>query len=357
MTRILRLFPILGLLLLGVGCDDGKYMKDDIDFELDFTPWSLLTSPNELHMPYVAGSTFMIYVRDEDDEDEADTWQLRTADTDVIRLDGGATGRAKVTALRPGFARVEAVNRRGRVVYSAELEVRAPTRAEVYSHGSLLVRRDDDEARVDDVIVAEDGTATFLVRYFDGDTTLYGNGALEVDAPELVSASLQGTFLSEDRDWLQFTVGEAGDYEIELRVQGALVKTLGVHVVPASAVASVEFVNEAGGRTNEHWYVVYAEALSAEGDAIYGVEYSWTLDAVRQQGLGDLYRYQYERRNDRMLTASFEGLMTMGTIEASTGYVDTTNDIGGCSVGGGVPGFASALGLLGFAALLRRRKR
>ena len=317
---------LLGLLLGAIAGCKSTYIADDVDFDFDFFE---LVVGDELHPPYVNGAEVTISARTHDDDETLVGWRLETSNPTVLRIEDQADGRARCRAAGPGFATITAFDEDGEQVAEGEVEVRNPTRAELWPHGWLIVDAPKREVRP---VILRGGTATFEVRYFDGDQELFGNSALSVDADSDVTATAKQSMFFERREWLQITPSTEGTRSVRLFVGGQQVSETTIDVVMPADVHSIELVHEADWvADDENLVTVLAQPRLEDGRPVYGVEFSWDLDGDGQEGLGDLFRYYYEEDHERVLGSEFDGLRAETVIEASRGYVDSTNNIG-CSV-------------------------
>ncbi|MBT3221873.1 MAG: hypothetical protein HN348_22590 [Proteobacteria bacterium] len=73
--------------------------------------------------------------------------------------------------------------------------------------------------------------------------------------------------------------------------------------------------------------VILAQAVDTQGGFIYGVEYAWEHNGREEEGLGDLYRYEYDPESPAALEATFEDLSDMRKIHGE-GEVGSSLDIG-----------------------------
>jgi hypothetical protein len=342
-------------LVLGAGCSRVG-LGDTVDLDWNWAP--LLGPSDELHLPYVAGADFDLYTRFVDEDDQVG-WTLESDDASVLRIDSTENGDASVTATGAGTTTVRILDEEGELVYDTPVDVRQATRAELLAHGAMIIGRPEMQESWDEIRVLAGGSATFEVQWYDGDERLYGNGALTAVATGDILVEPRRTFLFEDREWVTFTPGSVGTYDVELRANGVAVRTVRVIAVAEDAVDSVSLhgMDESAAGEGDV-LTVLAQAYDAEGRAIFGTEYSWDLDGIAQEGLGDLFRYELVPGDFRMLQA--HGVMDAAVmIQATEGWVDSTNNLG-CTVSPGVPA-NGALSLLALGAaaiaLARRRKR
>ena len=324
------------LVLAASGCNQVS-LVDDIDLALDFHTF---TGPfDSLHSPYVQGSAMSIFVQRSDSRENMVGWTIESEDPSVFTIsDVSNNNKGNFSAVgharSAGFATIVIRDHAGAPQHTRKIEVALPDRVELFAHGLLIIGRDPSEATISEARVQQGGTATYLARYFRGSDLLSGNGALTVEPPAGVTAQVQKTFLFEDRDWLQLSPGQTGNFSVGLVVGGVHIQDLPLTAVPSSDVASLRLLgmDESHAHRGDH-LVVLAQASDAQTRTVYGVEYAWQLDNQAQLGLGDLYRYDYVGGAPRMLTANF-GNMTSTVAIHGTGFVDSTNNVG-CSYGGG----------------------
>lgn len=340
-----------------MGCHT-VYLSDDIDLELDFS----LRPSDELHLPYVRGTAVRISAHSSDPDDNERGWSLSSSNPAVLRIDWQDDGSASCVAEAVGSSAICVHDADGDELHCSTITVRAPTRVTLHAHGPLFLGRSEEQAQVERPKILEGGTATFLVRYFDGDTRLYGNGVLEARATSPISLEPQTSFLFENCEWLQLTPGLPGHHVVELAVGGRSVGTLDVDAVTPAAVRDIELLTEGeGGKEEGEELVVLAQALDSGRGVIYGAEFTWDLDQIAEPGQGDLFHYTFQADAEKTLGASFEGLRSEVVIHAKEGHVSSTNTIG-CSAVPGSPAKGGSCGLvlvgiLGLAALRFGRRR
>jgi hypothetical protein len=104
-----------------------------------------------------------------------------------------------------------------------------PQREEIAAPGES-----DDKARVDQVRVLAGGQGTFLVRYSQGSSELFGSGALRPTANgPAQTMTAQSTFATA-RDWLQVSGTGAGAGQIGLAVGGVPLSSVPFTIVDAT---------------------------------------------------------------------------------------------------------------------------
>lgn len=350
---------VVALVTLGSGCDR-VYLADDIDLEFNF---SLLTGPQDaMHLPYVKGTEVTIGAYN-GDEDSRRGWYLEVADPRVLSIVEQADGTARCRALAAGETEIYVYDRQGGdLLASTPVSVAEPDRLELHANGPLVVGLGREDSLTPEPRVLENRTSTFLVRYFRGNTRLYGNGVLGISASAGLDAASERTYLFENREWLRLSPRAAGDYTLDLSAAGVPLGTVKVHGLAPAGVGQLVLVGQSeAGAEDGDWLTVLGMAYDKENRPIYGAEFSWTLENETQPGgLGDLYRYRFLDGRTRMLSAAFGELSADLPINVDHGYVDSSNELGCTMTPVGAPGRAGlgALAALALAlALVRRRRR
>jgi hypothetical protein len=357
------------LVALAAGGCNTVSLVDDIDTDLDFSP---LTGPSDdLHSPYVQGAKLTIYIQSSNHKVDMTQWTIASSDPTVLAITGekhttDSSGHPEFyidcLAVAEGAVQLTVRDGNGRQLHQRTVAVALPDRVELMAHGLLLIGRPDADADVSEARIQAGGTATYLTRYWHGQEVLYGNGALSVESSDpSVDGHVEKTFLEEDRDWLQTSPALVGTATLGLIVGGVHVQDLPVVSVPASDVATIAIRGQDESQAHGgDWLVALAQAEDAQGRDIFGIDYDWQLDGVTQLGFGDLYRYQYDPRAPRVLTAHLGAMTASATIHGA-GFVDSSNDVG-CSAAPGTVGRASLpvvaalwVAVLWLAALRRRR--
>lgn len=206
---------------------------------------------DELHSPYVAGTRLMLTIQT--------TSRLITSgrrldvtsdDPSVLRIDRVERRSVEATAIAPGTTTVRVVDvATGDELTSEEVEVRAPTRVEVYPFvAQTRYVRDEDAMREDATLhVLAGSSAGYYVRYFDGETALAGSGVLETSV-ETTPAGEGGEGPSprvlrgiSRLEWLLVLAGDAGGLaDVTLRTGERDLGVLRVESVPPEAFATLE---------------------------------------------------------------------------------------------------------------------
>jgi hypothetical protein len=346
----------LAFALFAFTCGPTITLSDEIDLTWDFGPsWSRFDAT--LHSPYVTGTPLTLHVTSSDDKQDFSGWTISSSDSTVLAIDAVSVDSSDVIAkahtVAAGTADLVVHDADGKEVGHGHTEVAAPDRIELDAHAYLIMAM-DDQAPVDEVRIVQGGTATYLVRYFNGDRELHGFGVLGVNAPPAITATPRTTFLSESREWLQLTATAGGDAALEMVVDGVSRGTITAHVVPETDMANVVLIDQPEkGHKDGDWLVAYAQAYDAANNRLFGVDYTWSIDGVQQTGDGDLYRYEYKQGDYQTVTATRGSLADSAQIQSDAGYVDSSNNLGCADAGGGGAG----VGGLVVAAIVMRRRR
>jgi MYXO-CTERM domain-containing protein len=339
-----RLGCIGALGLVAMGCGPTVTVKDDVDIDWDFIE---LTGPSdEMHTPYVLGSSMNVYVESTDHNNKMNGWSVESSDPTVFSVQNpqyDSDHRLFVNGYTTGegFADLTVRDSDHRAVAVHTVEVRLPDRAQIMAHGLLIIGQSETAAEVNEVRLLDGGTATFLVQYFKDNRTLYGNGALGVDAPADVVATTPRTYLFEARDWLQVTPSQVGTSSLSLKVNGNAFATVPLTVVDGSEVQTVHVAGADESHAQKGtWLVALGQALDSMSRQIYGVAFAWEVDGQSQTGwdgdTGDLYRYKFDPAQPKMLAAIYGGVSGVAKIHSSGGYVDSSNNLG-CSAAPAAP--------------------
>ena len=353
MTRLRLAYFLLPAL---AACGPTVTLSDDFSFDWSFTPFDKFKAT--LHSPYVVNTEVSLNVTSSDDHQDFTGWTLASSDGAVFAIDSfnadayGMYGSAHTGGA--GLARLSVLDQHGKEVGSSMVESATPDHVELDAHAYLIIGQ-DDLAPVDEVRILENGTATYLVRYFNAGRELTGNGVLTVNssASSLVPMTTK-TFLDQNREWLQLTATAIDQPTIEMVVNGVSFGTKQATIVQETAMTSVAMLSSPEtGHKDGDWLVAYAQAYDAQQNRIFGVDYTWNVAGVQALGDGDLYRYEYKKGDTVTVTASRGGLSDSTTIQSDAGYVDSSNNIG-CAAGGGGAGVIVGLGVV---ALVARRRR
>jgi MYXO-CTERM domain-containing protein len=356
MLKLRLAFLAIAALGLLAGCHQYSLVDDvQLEFNLFDPP---LGPTNELHLPYVQGAKVDIFV-DGVDSKSTSGLTYESDDPTILSVDSvGSDGSASCTALHAGTVTLHA-RLNGSEIVSGDVTVALPTRAVLTPTGPLFVGDPAPLGADNTVQVLNGGTATFLVTYFDGETQLFGNGVLGATPSAGISGTPEQTFLGQEREWIQVTPTATGPQTVALSADGVPFDTLTVGSVDESAVASVSLEpTSTAGAKNGDGEVVLAQAFDAALHPIFGVSYTWNLAGEEQTGEGDLFEYDFDSSKTGQLSAQFGSLSASTSIEAESGTVSSSNDIG-CAAAPGAPGgSAAALGLAVAAlAVLRLRRR
>jgi MYXO-CTERM domain-containing protein len=365
----MRLPLLAGLLLLGGGCHhDNTWFEDDVDFDFDFIADAIVlsvgaTPDDDLKTPYVEGAQMTLWALNRKQNDRFADWTLESADPDIFTVDGltflgddaGGSLQVEGYAASEGQTDLELLDEDGDVRDTTPIEVMRPDRVELHAAGPMYVQHPAVPTLADDPQILAGHTATFQVQYYAGGTLLSGNGVLGVQPDGQTEASIEQSWFFEDREWVHLTPATEGTHQIGISVNGLPVETVPIEAVPESAVDRIEVYGRSdSGAEDGEWLVLLAQAYDATDVPIYGVEYTWDIDGVDEEGMGDLYRYEYLASAHNTVGANFGELRAETTIHAGDGFVDSSNNVG-CNSTGGVPAGFGVLAGLGGLGLRRRR--
>lgn len=348
----------LALAALCTGCTHSLVFGDDVDITLDFVPWvPLLTHGTLLNAPYVQGADVSVFVAPWNTDRSMEGATLQSTDPSVFQIldqhiDSDGDIEADCVATGAGDADLVVLRDDGSTWDTAPVHVGFPDRVELHAAGPMFVDMPD---LVDAPKVLAGGTATLQVQYFENGRRLHGNGPLAATGDGSVSdVHVERTYLFENREWVQMTAADPGTAQLHLSVDDVPLDAVDVDVVSADALTDMQILGRNESRADDgDWLVLLAQAYDDAADPIFGVDYDWDVDGDVQPGEGDLYRYEYQRGNDRTVTAHFVDLDATVTANMGAGFVDSSNNVGCDSTGGGAVGLFGWLGVLG---LVRRRR-
>jgi len=349
---------MVAALAFTAGCkSDMVHFTDSIDIVFDFSPVppNPFDRPDYLHLPYVEGAEFTVTAHR--DHDAMKLWDSHAVskDPDVLRIIGPVLATEEFVTFRcraqgPGvtdivvYRTAEEITEWGR----AEVAVASPDSLKLFFAGPVLAgwAFDDSEA-VGKANVLIGGTGTFLARYFKGDVQLHGNGVLDAGVVQGdVIASIEDTYLFEDRDWLQVTPKDGGTHEIDLSVAG---QSIGSLLVNGFSEEDVEFIaidaESEKYADNGDTLAVIAIGYTEDGEPVYGIEYSWHADGYPEPGEGDMFMYQFQGDAELELEATWDGHTDVVYIHSIGGFVTSSNALG-CTARGESPTGAALLVVL-----------
>lgn len=361
---------LLSLSLLAACGGDREPERTWLD---DWFPAGLELSPEVgagLHSPYVVGTEVQLFVQTMGpDLTPTRRLDVTSDDPDVVRIDlVDEDGGVSATAVGVGTTTLRVVDvATGEELASDTVEVRAPTRIEIYPDAAL----GRDGARAD--AMREDATlhvlasqgALYFVRYFDGETELAGSEVLEIapetsgEGEEMPSAQTLGA--PSHREWLFVRAADAGSSaDLTLRAAGRELGALRIESVAPEAIATIELQDEEAGAADGDRVAVLGLARDAEGQAIGGVSFAFELDGAVVEGEGDLFAYRLDRDAPRELRASVpgSGAEARMTVHVGAGSERVTTTIAPqCGVAHGARGGTLvALAMLALGLVLARRR-
>jgi MYXO-CTERM domain-containing protein len=379
---------LAGLTLASLtACGPKIRFSDSVDFEFDLRLSARYD--DRLHSPYVAGSSFSIYVYDATENNDLAGWRIESRNPEVLEIveqwidrdDLDDTDKsksksdlivAKVFAASEGTAILEVYDDNDDFVRATEVEIFQPDRLVLRAAGPLFINRPGSKEipnLIDSTpMVLSGGTATFLVEWFKGDRQLSGAGTLELASEHdaIVNLWPRRTLLNEDRDWMTVTtasgvsVADAVLTPIEVHANGQLVEVVDFSVVGPETISYVTLSGESEAKAkDDQLLVVLAQAFDSDDESIWGVGFDWDLDGYDEPGEGDLFRYWFRRGAWNTLGAEYNGIRAETEIQGVEGFVGSSNNIAClCTAGEDRPARGIAFGLLGLAALsLVRRRR
>ena len=352
---------ICGVLLMG-GCTVDRWQfSDSVDIRLDFEEVfvGLMDDPTDaLATPYVAGSEFYVFVHDRKEKELFEGFSLQVTNPDVLEIVEGDeavffdTLFVRVRAIGEGVSDLELLDSGGEVIDVAPIEVGQPDTVELHFSGRRFLNRSDLPSLAEDILILEEGTATYQAICLKDGERLHGNGVLTAAGSDGLSVQVDRTFLFEDRDWLVLSPDEAGSHSVDLAVNDAPVQTVSLEGVSVEDLARVEIRGQDESDAEpETWLVVLAESFTEEDRPVHGVEYTWDVSGETEAGQGDLYRYSFDPNQEEDLSAHFDEHSADAVIHSGGGFVDSSNSIE-CSVVG-----AAGSMVLWFPALVLIRRR
>jgi hypothetical protein len=364
---------MLALLTFGPACntDPGKSvaMQDTLDLTL-FGPVH-----DDMHTPYVQGSKFTVNIASTDySPSESATWTLRSSDPSIIQIGAPSDGGSgfQVFALGAGHTVLTVLDAGGSVLDSHAVDVAQPDHVELCSRGLLLAGYSDAQAQITQASLVEQGTATFLVRYYLGGQEIWGNNAVTATGSGAVTAMTTTSTLGDERDWIRVDASQAGSGQVSLVIGNAPATVIPTTVVASTSIQSVGALMQSdSGASDGNLLYVFARAFDARGGDIYGGSFSWmaggspvasTTPASDNQPT-DALAYTYKGSASETVSVALDGYTSSPVTIHGTGATVTSTAATNCSVGrapGRSAGAGSAL-MLGwvaagaFAARSRRR--
>lgn len=371
---------VIAAIALSTGCNGGDpvYFYDNVDLSFN---WAALLVPylepftetaDQLHGPYVSGSSFTVWVYTERKRLRFDEFTVTSSDPSVFTVENVVVHpgdddvhdsiELTVHALGDGLADLQLIDGDGEIFDTAPIDVRRPDRAELHAAGPMFVDSSLAPSLTADPHVLNTSVATFQVQWFDGDELLNGNQSLTLEADPSLGAVVAQTYLFEDREWLLLNPSIEGEYAISLLANGLPVQDVTVTVVPPEAVTRIELIgqDESTAEVPEDtddtatWLTVLGQAFTDDDTPVYGVAYAWNVGGVDEAGYGDLYRYEFDPEQPKTAIAEFNGLSAELDIHAGEGYVDSSNNLG-CNTASRQTSTLAIFAALGL--LYRRRTR
>ncbi len=364
-------FPILGLLALAPACnvnlDPGPSVAMQDTFEI--TLFSKAT--DDLHTPYVQGATFGVNIATTDYPSSAvASWSLKSSNPAVVQVGSqGGNGSYQITTTGVGSAVLSVVDSSGKVLDAHAVDVAQPDHVELCAHGLLLGGYTDSQSQVTQATVVQQGTATFLVRYYLGSQELFGNNAVTATGTGAVTANTVTSSFGDDRDWVEVDAAQAGAGQVSLAVAGIAPTVIPTTVVAPSAVQSIGMLPQTDtGAADGNQLYVFARAFDAQGLDIFGASFSWSVNGApvtATSGSGtptDVLAYSYKGSASESVSDSLSPYTSSPiTVHGTGATVESTTNVG-CSVASALgadlgAGGTMVLGLVAAGALVTRRRR
>jgi hypothetical protein len=359
---VLALLPVAAL-SLGCGGPPGPSVAMQDSFEI-----TLFHAQEDLHTPYVVGAKFNITVATTGNTTTAG-WTLSSSNPSVLSV-GSSTDSTDfpVTAVAPGQTTLSVLDASKKVLDTHVVEVAEPDSVQLAAHGLLLAGLSDSEAQVSHASVLEGGTATFLVRYYQGARELYGNGAVTPTSSGPVTATTTASSFADDRDWIALNAtNTAGSGQVALAVGGRTVTIVPVQVVASSTIARIGTIAQSESKASDgETLYVFGRAFDSQGVEVYGASYTWVAGGTTVSGVAgpqpsDLLSYNYSSSASETVTATYSTFLTSTTVHGTGGTVGSTTAVD-CSVARGVVSGRSSAGAFvlvacAAGALAGRRRR
>lgn len=344
-ARALSVSVVLAALLSA--CVD--YSFSSIGIEDDTAPSFNLFGGDAVHSPYATGAVFRVWPTGEDAVE--DRWRITSSNPDVLRIDavaGARPGEAQATALSAGRTELRIVDDDRDTVHRVNVEVRDPDAVTVRVAGNVVR---------DGRLVAFEGSSLPL----RGDATangvpLAGSPRFELEPAALLTSDALGV--------AQLGPIPAGETEITVRV-GTFEQVVNVTGVGESQIASVEIARLFSGGADAQLEegatdLLHATATDAEGRAIEGVPFTWTIgdEPIADQTGSQLWYTFSPAAAERPATARVGGREASTPIRMAAGATPVVRDpiaLGCSAAGGATQGVWIGLVVLGLLAVRRRR--
>jgi MYXO-CTERM domain-containing protein len=330
---------------------------------------SAIGNQNGMSSPYVQGSKFTVTVQ-AGSKATASGWKLQSSDPGVMQV-GGMTSSSTTSQVYPvvatgaGTTTLTVTDANGKVLDSEDIEVDEASSYQLCDQGLLMSGASDDRSAVTQIHLLAGGTATFLVRYFNGTKELSGNNALVPTGGTGVTASTVATSFSA-RDFLEVSALDAGTASVSLAV-GSTSNVVPITIVDDTAIHSVGLAaqTETGAKDGQSLYV-FGRAFDVDGNEVFGGSFQWTAGGaavsvpVYDDGKpSDVIVYQYDHTQAESVSASLDSQSASIQVHGSPSTTTAaTSENVGCSVanGPGAPGSVAAGVLVGLALLASRRR-
>jgi hypothetical protein len=367
-----------GLLLVAWVCVCGCGVDLDLDFDFDATCERDCLEINDdlefgdsIHRPYTVG-TIVKFTAER--RNYTGGWSMAIDDQSVVKTEDYSGGPSikylTCSAVGEGETQLKIYNADGSIRSSRTLSVEAPDRLRVYAappggnSSQWLIEsriRELDDMLPVPVVVGE--TATFAIRYYKGEKELFGSGALQVEhSGHSLDLKIQRSYKTMTSEWLRVTPLETGYSRIYLEVAGRSLSSLLIQAIEDNAIDSVLIVAKIVPELASFDSCLLARAFDRSGLRIHTGKFSWSVDDVLQDEIGDLFCYREREAVDPELKVSAGSASTQREFEASEWYVTSSETLkyyDGCGtapVGSFFLSLFPFLGMLCFQILRIRRR-
>ena len=364
----------LHALFFVVGCDQRVtkygYLEDDLATQSDYDDNRLLASP------YATGTQFTVQAWGTAIPDDAVVQSSDEGILTPIRRKRIPFPERTFLAAKPGTVDIVVVVGSD-VIMRRTVEVRTPNRIELLPAGTMELASAALVQPVEEPRIVVGNQASYLVRYYSGSERLRGRRILTFKRHGLEGEEIHGDtdelkdwqrFLAHReldlknttthqgfrREWLRMTMHRKGECLVDLFIGDQFLKTLTIHGVPVDSVQKLTLID---GRSEDGKSVIAARGVDADGNPVDGIEPQWYFEGESVPGSGDLFDYAYSpEASTKVITAELGDLRTDFEVRAKfAGSVESSNEIGGCSVQD-FNGSFDPVWLLVLIPLLRQRR-
>ena len=348
------------LLFSFFACSSEVVLRDDLRSSTSISD----DEPVALSGPYREGSTFGLAVHGS--AGALKGLSLRSTDRAVLSVDDEGqqttdnTGEPELLfqadAMGAGVTEIVVENAAGEELLRTEIEVREANRVELIPLALSLVDPTTEAVELPQLVAGFE--SAFLVNSFDDDQVLAGVGAMDARSDIDVFAIVQAESYNGSVDVLRIDPDSEGEHAVEfwnIDAKHAFATAAIVAVHPDIAISSgIVAPDETGAETGEELYVA-ATAFDADGESVFGSEFTWGHDGEGISGIGDLYAYPFDPNVTTEVVTGIRGRGTEGRQSVEIhGEGEVVQAPMACAVANVGPiGSAIALALIGAA---KRRK-